>query len=66
MNNKELEDFIKSEITPTASFNIVLNAVKAALEAGVYDSIDQAVIKKALHTLKEKSDAGKNFMIKVK
>lgn len=66
MDNKELEEFINSDITPTASFNIIINAVNAALNAGVYDEIDQTVIKKALSTLKEKTDAGKNFTIKVK
>ena len=66
MDNKELEEFVNSDITPTASFNIIINGVNAALEAGVYDDIDQTVLKKALSTIKEKIDAGKNFTIKVK
>ena len=66
MNVKELEEFMDSDITPTASLNIIIGAVNAALEAGVYDATDQAVIKKAIATIKAKSDEGKNFMIKVK
>lgn len=66
MKQEELEEFIKSEITPTASLNIIISAVNAALESGVYDEIDQALIKKALGTIKSKTEEGKNFMIKVK
>jgi len=66
MDNKELEEFLNSDIKPTSAFNIILNGVNAALEAGVYDETDQAVLKKAIETIKEKVDEQKNFMIKVK
>jgi len=66
MENKELEEFVDSTITPTAAFNIIIKCINVALESGVYDEIDQTIIKKALSTIKEKSDAGKNFTIKVK
>jgi hypothetical protein len=66
MTNEELQEFLDSELSPTASINIILGAVNGALEAGVYDELSQAVIKKAISTLKEKSEDGKNFMIKVK
>lgn len=66
INHEELEEFINSDITPTAAFNIILSAVNAGLEAGVYDTVDQSVIKKAIATIKDKTDEGKNFMIKVK
>ncbi len=66
MTNEELEEFMDSDLTPTASLNILLGAVNGALEAGVFDSTSQEVIKKAVVTLREKSEGGKNFMIKVK
>lgn len=69
MNNKELEEleeFIESDITPTAAFNIIIRSLNSALEAGVFDEIDQKVIRKALSTIKKNTDSGKNFMIKVK
>lgn len=66
MNIEEFEEFMDSDITPTASVNIIIGAVNAALESGIYDETNQAIIKKALATIKAKSDEGKNFMIKVK
>lgn len=66
MNQEEFEEFMNSEITPTASLNIIIGAVNAALESGLYDETDQSLIKKALGTIKSKTEEGKNFMIKVK
>lgn len=66
MEKKELEEFLNSELTPTSAFNIILSGMNAALEAGVFGEDDQLVIKKALATIKEKSDEKKNFTIKVK
>ena len=66
MDNKELEEFVNSDITPTASLNIIINAVNSALNSGVFDLTDQALIKKALSTIKDKCDSGEDFIIKVK
>lgn len=68
--NVELEQlnkvFSDEIIDPTTALNILINTAQVSYDKPHFNEIDRLLINKALICLKEKSEIGKNFMIKVK
>ena len=63
----ELNKIIEAEtIEPTIAINIIVNAVQVSFDKEHFNDLDRYLISKALNCLKEKVDAGEDFVIKVK
>lgn len=63
----EINSLIKAEsIDPTTSINILINAVQASFDKDHFNDLDRYLISKALKSIKEKVDAGEDFLVKVK
>lgn len=63
----ELNRIIEAEtIEPTVAINIIVNAVQVSFDKEHFNDLDRYLISKALNCLKEKVDAGEDFVVKVK
>lgn len=63
----EVNQIIEAEtIEPTVAINIIINAVQLSFDKDHFNDLDRYLISKALTCLKEKVDAGEDFLIKVK
>lgn len=63
----EVNQIIEAEtIEPTVAINIIINAVQLSFDKEHFNDLDRYLISKALTCLKEKVDAGEDFLIKVK
>jgi hypothetical protein len=63
----EVNKIIEAEtIEPTVAINIIVNAVQVSFDKEHFNDLDRYLISKALSCLKEKIDAGEDFVIKVK
>jgi hypothetical protein len=66
-NIESIEDLLKQDkINPTMAVNILISVAEVSFNEKHLNDLDRQLITKALICLKEKVDAGKNFMIKVK
>jgi uncharacterized protein Veg len=64
---EEVNKIIEAEsIEPTVAINIIVNAVQVSFDKDHFNDLDRYLISKALSCLKEKIDAGEDFIIKVK
>jgi hypothetical protein len=64
---REAQEILDADkIEPTIALNILLGAVNASYDKDHFNDLDRALIGKALITFKDLSEAGEDFVIKVK
>jgi hypothetical protein len=64
---EEVNRILEAEtIEPTVAINIIVNAVQVSFDKDHFNDLDRYLISKALACLKDKVDAGEDFLIKVK
>lgn len=64
---EEVNKILEAEsIEPTVAVNIIINAVQVSFDKDHFNDLDRYLISKALSCLKDKIDAGEDFIVKVK
>lgn len=64
---KEIQEILDSEkLEPTTALNILLGAINSSYDKDHFNDLDRALIGKALITFRDLSEAGEDFIIKVK
>lgn len=64
---EEVNKILEAEtIEPTVAINIIVNAVQVSFDKDHFNDLDRYLISKALSCLKDKVDAGEDFVVKVK